>query len=213
MKIWTREMKGKKLFKNILYFISLQSPSFVNAHLQLFLPWHGDRLLFNISVNRPLQWCELTTLWKWLAETGLTASINEFLCALHVSRRSICIDANPLLAFSPPSVPVIPASQACPVRLDKQIGHFNWHCCCNWKGDGLLLGEYFTWAWQSNRIAWWYIQYVFCRKIRQKFLLFDTWYRWPCLRPRGDITPSEGLWIVRSQTLALGENGLWHLAG
>lgn len=51
---------------------------------------------------------------------------------------------------------LIPASRACPMRLGKQIGQLRRHCCCNWKEDGPLLWEYFTWAWLHDM----YLMYI-----------------------------------------------------
>lgn len=38
------------------------------------------------------------------------------------------------------------------------------HYCCNWRENGLLLGEYFPEPWQSYPIAQWYISCIFGRQ-------------------------------------------------
>lgn len=101
---------------------------------------------------------------------------------------------------------LIPASRACPVRLGKQIGQLRQHCCCNWKEDGPLLWEYFTWAWLYDMYLMYILLTIYLKSPSPLFL-----------------TPGSAALVpgVTLQTWTLGEvltlarrgNRLWHLAG
>lgn len=150
-------------------------------------------------------------VWVW-ASCFQIPGISECNWPLRVTRRRICIDTNSSFLIpthnashtNSPSMPCAPRQANRPLHL---------HYCCNWRENGLLLGEYFPEPWQSYPIAQWYISCIFGRQFTSN-PAFSHLGLLICEVKLQPWTLSEMLWIhLRPQTLALKENGPWHLAG